>query len=128
MISMWKVLYSIAYLFVLLLTVVHCRSAFEPNTNNLDRDSSSLLSQTLSLSRSKRAIFDSSCKGIYDRDLFAKLDRVCDDCYNLYRQHKVVTECRKNCFNQDFFYTCVKALNYDPSQYMKMVEKISNGF
>ncbi|RXG52463.1 hypothetical protein Avbf_19001 [Armadillidium vulgare] len=70
-----KVLYSIAYLFVLLLTVVHCRSAFEPTTNNLDRDSSSLLSQTLSLSRSKRAIFDSSCKGIYDRDLFAKLDR-----------------------------------------------------
>ncbi|KAA0183715.1 hypothetical protein HAZT_HAZT006157 [Hyalella azteca] len=44
--------------------------------------------------RPKRALFDDSCKGVYDRELFAKLDRVCDDCYNLYRKPTVSYECR----------------------------------
>ena len=34
---------------------------------------------------SKRSFFDIQCKGVYDKGIFAKLDRVCDDCYNLYR-------------------------------------------
>ena len=42
----------------------------------------------------KRRMFDPSCKGIYDRELFGALERVCESCYNLYRQAHVATECR----------------------------------
>ncbi|RXG51909.1 Crustacean hyperglycemic hormone, partial [Armadillidium vulgare] len=43
--------------------------------------------------KAKRRIFDTSCKGFYDRGLFAQLDRVCEDCYNLYRKPHVAAEC-----------------------------------
>ncbi|KAB7503332.1 Crustacean hyperglycemic hormone, partial [Armadillidium nasatum] len=35
--------------------------------------------------KAKRRSSDSSCKGIYDREIFDRLERVCDDCYNLFR-------------------------------------------
>nr|BEG56312.1 crustacean hyperglycaemic hormone isoform 2 [Panulirus japonicus] len=58
----------------------------------------------------KRAVFDQSCKGVYDRSLFGKLDRVCDDCYNLYRKHYVSTGCRKNCYGNLVFRQCLDDL------------------
>ncbi|KAB7504371.1 hypothetical protein Anas_09732 [Armadillidium nasatum] len=53
--------------------------------------------------KAKRRIFDTSCKGFYDRGLFAQLDRVCEDCYNLYRKPHVAAECR--------FISCNKNIN-----------------
>ncbi|RXG51392.1 hypothetical protein Avbf_16350 [Armadillidium vulgare] len=35
--------------------------------------------------KAKRGPYDSNCVGSYDRKLFAQLDGICDDCYNLYR-------------------------------------------
>ncbi|KAA0183716.1 hypothetical protein HAZT_HAZT006158 [Hyalella azteca] len=57
--------------------------------------------------RPKRALFDDSCKGVYDRELFAKLDRVCDDCYNLYRKPTVSYECRRDCYSNPMFESCL---------------------
>nr|QHR84459.1 hyperglycemic hormone A [Panulirus homarus] len=58
----------------------------------------------------KRAVFDQSCKGVYDRSLFQKLDRVCDDCYNLYRKSYVSTGCRENCYGNLVFRQCLDDL------------------
>lgn len=50
---------------------------------------------------SKRSFFDIQCKGVYDKTIFAKLDRICEDCYNLFREPQVHSLCmwvvRVNC-------------------------------
>nr|AUN35181.1 CHH family peptide 2 [Metopograpsus thukuhar] len=58
----------------------------------------------------KRQIYDRSCKGVYDRSLFNKLEHVCDDCYNLYRTHRVASACREGCYENFVFNECVEDL------------------
>ena len=41
-------------------------------------------------SLSKRSFFDIECKGTYDKAIFAKLDRICLDCYNQYPKNPEV--------------------------------------
>lgn len=43
---------------------------------------------------SKRSFIDIQCKGVYDKSLFARLDRICEDCYNLFREPQLHTLCR----------------------------------
>lgn len=59
---------------------------------SLDAAPSSASSGSHSLS--KRSLFDPACTGIYDRQLLGKLGRLCDDCYNVFREPKVATGCR----------------------------------
>lgn len=66
-----------------------------------------LPSSSSELGRPKRALFDDSCKGVYDRELFSKLDRVCEDCYNLYRKTSVSYECRRECYSNPMFENCL---------------------
>lgn len=42
----------------------------------------------------KRSYLDLGCKGVYDKSIFARLDRVCEDCYNLFREPQLHTLCR----------------------------------
>lgn len=42
----------------------------------------------------KRSYFDINCKGLYDKSIFARLDRICQDCYSLYREPELHTLCR----------------------------------
>lgn len=42
----------------------------------------------------KRSLFDPSCTGVFDRQLLRRLSRVCDDCFNVFREPNVATECR----------------------------------
>nr|ABQ41269.1 prepro-crustacean hyperglycemic hormone I [Cancer productus] len=58
----------------------------------------------------KRQIYDSSCKGVYDRGLFSDLEHVCDDCYNLYRNSYVASACRSNCYSNVVFRQCMEEL------------------
>ncbi|XP_047483800.1 crustacean hyperglycemic hormone-like [Penaeus chinensis] len=58
-------------------------------------------------SLSKRTMSFSSCTGVYDRELLGRLDRVCEDCYNLYRDVGVAADCRSNCFHNEVFLYCV---------------------
>nr|ABF58090.2 crustacean hyperglycemic hormone D [Gecarcinus lateralis] len=58
----------------------------------------------------KRQIYDRSCKGVYDRSLFNKLEHVCDDCYNLYRTSFVYSSCRENCYSNLVFRQCMEDL------------------
>lgn len=42
----------------------------------------------------KRAFFELQCKGVYDKSIFARLDRICEDCYNLFREPQLHTLCK----------------------------------
>lgn len=42
----------------------------------------------------KRSFMQLQCKGIYDKSIFARLDRICEDCYNLFREPSLHTLCR----------------------------------
>ena len=44
--------------------------------------------------RNKRSYADLQCRGIYDPSIFARLERVCEDCYNLYKDDEVHGLCR----------------------------------
>jgi hypothetical protein len=52
-------------------------------------------------SLSKRSFFDIKCRGVYEKSMYATLDRVCQDCYNLYREPELHTLCRY--LSNDFF-------------------------
>jgi len=43
---------------------------------------------------SKRSFFDIQCKGVYNKEIFAKLENICHDCYNLYRDSELYSLCR----------------------------------
>ncbi|XP_043496719.1 ion transport peptide-like isoform X1 [Polistes fuscatus] len=58
----------------------------------------------------KRSYLDLSCKGVYDKSIFARLDRICEDCYNLFREPQLHVLCRKNCFTTDYFKGCLEVL------------------
>ena len=42
---------------------------------------------------SKRSFFDINCKGTYDARIYARLEIICQDCYNLYREPELLTLC-----------------------------------
>ncbi|KAL0820131.1 hypothetical protein ABMA28_006068 [Loxostege sticticalis] len=58
----------------------------------------------------RRSFFNLQCKGVYDAAIFARLDRICDDCYNLFREPQLYTLCRQDCFTTDYFKGCVEVL------------------
>ncbi|XP_051175032.1 ion transport peptide-like isoform X1 [Leptopilina boulardi] len=62
---------------------------------------------------SKRSFMDIQCKGVYDKSLFARLDRICEDCYNLFREPQLHLLCKKNCFTSDYFKGCVEVLQLE---------------
>ncbi|XP_031327411.1 ion transport peptide-like isoform X1 [Photinus pyralis] len=59
----------------------------------------------------KRAFADQQCKGVYDKSIYARLDRICEDCYNLFREPELHSLCKKNCFKSPYFQTCIDTLN-----------------
>ncbi|GIY15281.1 ion transport peptide-like [Caerostris extrusa] len=54
----------------------------------------------------KRSFSGLGCMGVYDKAKFARLDRVCEECYQLFRESDVHTLCRSNCFKNNFFTQC----------------------
>ncbi|BES90366.1 Ion transport peptide [Nesidiocoris tenuis] len=56
------------------------------------------------------SFFDLQCRGIYDKSIFARLDRICEDCYNVFREPSLHSLCRSNCFNSEYFDGCVNVL------------------
>ena len=60
-------------------------------TSLLARSTSGLV---LGHSLNKRSFFEIQCKGVYDKSIFARLDRICEDCYNLFREPQLHSLCR----------------------------------
>lgn len=42
----------------------------------------------------KRSFAGLGCLGVYDKAKFTRLDRVCEECYQLYREPDIHTACR----------------------------------
>ncbi|KFM60939.1 Ion transport peptide-like protein, partial [Stegodyphus mimosarum] len=53
---------------------------------------------------------DLHCMGVYDKDKFSYVSRICDKCYDLFREEEVRTLCRSDCFKSSNFKQCVDAL------------------
>ncbi|XP_015913612.1 ion transport peptide-like [Parasteatoda tepidariorum] len=64
----------------------------------------------------KRSFSGLGCMGVYDKSKFARLDRVCEECYQLFRESDVHTLCRSNCFKNSYFTQCVDALLLEKDQ------------
>src|SRR5579871_4797127 len=54
----------------------------------------------------KRSFVHLGCMGKYDRAIFAKLDRVCEDCYNLYREPGLHRDCRLINYSYNLILIC----------------------
>ncbi|XP_071548136.1 molt-inhibiting hormone-like [Panulirus ornatus] len=51
------------------------------------------------------------CPGIFgNRDAYDKVEQVCDDCYNLFRDEELSGKCRANCFLNNYFFVCLFAM------------------
>lgn len=48
----------------------------------------------LTVKKRSRTYVELRCGGIYDQSMFAKLEQVCDDCFNLYKEPQVHGMCR----------------------------------
>ncbi|KAH9397685.1 hypothetical protein TYRP_004009 [Tyrophagus putrescentiae] len=59
---------------------------------------------------SKKSFSSIGCMGTHDRSKFARLDRICEECYQLYRDTEIHKSCREFCFKNDVFPACVEAL------------------
>ncbi|XP_067002616.1 ion transport peptide isoform X2 [Anabrus simplex] len=73
---------------------------------------------------SKRSFFDIQCKGVYDKSIFARLDRICEDCYNLFREPQLHSLCRSKCFSSEYFEGCLDTLQLkeEEEKYNQMVQ------
>ncbi|XP_069681482.1 ion transport peptide-like isoform X2 [Periplaneta americana] len=75
-------------------------------------------------SLNKRSFFEIQCKGVYDKSIFARLDRICEDCYNLFLEPQLHTLCRSKCFSSPYFKGCIEALllTEEEEKFNKMAE------
>ncbi|XP_055308464.1 ion transport peptide-like isoform X1 [Sitodiplosis mosellana] len=69
----------------------------------------------------RSTFFEIECKGVFNKSIFYRLDRICEDCYSLFREPELHTLCKKRCFTTDYFKGCLDAL-----QLTDEIEKIKN--
>ncbi|RWS00460.1 hypothetical protein B4U79_09449, partial [Dinothrombium tinctorium] len=50
------------------------------------------------------------CLGVYNPAKFGRLLRVCLDCWYMYRDDKLDELCKKDCFDNEYFFKCLEAL------------------
>ena len=53
---------------------------------------------------------DNHCKGYFDKASFAKLEQVCNDCFNLYNEPLLYSYCSQACFSSPYFLACLEVL------------------
>ncbi|KFM57205.1 Ion transport peptide, partial [Stegodyphus mimosarum] len=50
--------------------------------------------------------------GTYNPHSYARLEAICEECYQLYRVPDIFSKCRSNCFKNSYRRNCTKALLY----------------
>jgi hypothetical protein len=53
------------------------------------------------------------CRGMHDNGILTQLERICEDCYNLYKDAEVHAYCRMDCFSSQTFRQCLQSLLMD---------------
>lgn len=84
-----------------------------------------LLADSSSAAIMKRSFVRLGCMGQYNKADFAALDHICEECYNLYREAGLHSQCRSNCFTNMYFTGCVKSLLLEEKQ--PEIERMVNG-
>lgn len=76
----------------------------------------------------RSSFFDIDCKGVFNKSIFFRLDRICEDCYSLFREVELHSLCKKQCFTTEFFKGCLEALQLqDEVNAIKSYIKLVNG-
>ncbi|XP_071513912.1 CHH-like protein [Panulirus ornatus] len=68
------------------------------------------------------------CQGVFVKEHYALLNRICDDCQNVFRESpQVMVECKDNCFRSKMFDECVDSLllNNREEEFKKMIDYLS---
>ncbi|KAH7935573.1 hypothetical protein HPB52_009959 [Rhipicephalus sanguineus] len=58
----------------------------------------------------KRSFLELGCRGNFEQSYLARLERVCEECYQLYRDPEAYNRCRMSCFKNEDFGLCAEAL------------------
>ncbi|XP_037288108.2 crustacean hyperglycemic hormone [Rhipicephalus microplus] len=58
----------------------------------------------------KRSFHELGCRGNFEQSYLARLERVCEECYQLYQNPEAYNLCRDNCFKNEYFLKCAEAL------------------
>ncbi|GFT95579.1 hypothetical protein NPIL_209531 [Nephila pilipes] len=56
------------------------------------------------------------CQGTYDESKLSQVARVCDECYELYREDTVRVMCASKCFTTSYFTGCIDSIGYSNSK------------
>ena len=56
------------------------------------------------------SIRNPTCGIALDVPSFVYLEQFCEDCFNLYREEELHHLCQADCYDNDIFFTCLKAL------------------
>uniref|UniRef100_T1DFN0 Putative crustacean chh/mih/gih neurohormone family n=1 Tax=Psorophora albipes TaxID=869069 RepID=T1DFN0_9DIPT len=74
----------------------------------------------------RSSFFDIDCKGQFNKAIFYRLDRICEDCYSLFREPQILSFCKADCFGSEYFLACVEALFLDEEKdkFMKWREML----
>ncbi|KAK0159758.1 hypothetical protein PV327_010837 [Microctonus hyperodae] len=65
--------------------------------------------------------------GFYENEKLSailKLDKVCDDCYYLFREPFIHTSCRNNCFTSKYFKYCAENLLLDDDEMKQLKDNV----
>lgn len=74
----------------------------------------------------KRSFTGLGCLGVYDKSKFARAERVCEECYQMYREPEVHNACRNDCFHNEIFSKCLDALllSHEQEYFEEMVSDL----
>jgi len=61
----------------------------------------------------REAATDGLCEGSLDLKAYIFMNKVCEECFNLYRDDEVYSACRSGCFGSSFFQGCMSNLMVD---------------
>ncbi|GFW36865.1 uncharacterized protein TNCV_4349061 [Trichonephila clavipes] len=53
------------------------------------------------------------CLGAYDKYKMAHVERICDECYEIYKEQNIHIDCRRNCFGGATFFKCMETVALD---------------
>ena len=70
------------------------------------------------------SIPNAKCRGLYNPSAYQKLENICSDCYNLYKEPEVYTYCMSGCFDSSYFLTCVKGLMIEEEMALELVKMV----
>eukprot|EP00091_Calanus_sinicus_P024253 TRINITY_DN8593_c0_g1_i1.p1 TRINITY_DN8593_c0_g1~~TRINITY_DN8593_c0_g1_i1.p1 ORF type:complete len:121 (+),score=30.51 TRINITY_DN8593_c0_g1_i1:409-771(+) len=73
----------------------------------------SLSTSTTMLRSLRESPTDDLCDGTLDLKTFLFMNKMCEDCFSLYRDSDIYSACRSGCFSSPYFQSCMESLLVD---------------